>query len=326
MLWANVCQVVRHGGATARSPTVGDVTRPPRVLTTGLTTLDIVQLVERLPLPNEKVGALDFVIAAGGPAANAAVAASRCGSATTLVTALPVHPLTAQVTGDLQACGVDVLIADDSGDGPPATAAIMVTRSTGDRAVVSPTGGAMAARQTPSDLDVGVILHGADALLIDGYHRHLAIPLAEAARASGIPVVLDAGSWKPYSPEVLAHVDVAVVSDDFAPPGTEGEAEAVMASLESFGVERTVITRGGSSVLYRTPVSAGEVEVPAVDVADTLGAGDFFHGAFTHRIAELGLEDERIYDDIAWAATVAGASLGSFGTRAWLDTPLPHER
>ena len=307
-------------------PTVGDVTTPPRVLMTGLSTLDIVQLVERLPLPNEKIAALDFLVAAGGPAANAAVAAARCGSAAMLVTALPVHPLTAQVVGDLQACGVEVLVADDSGDGPPATAAIMVTRSTGDRAVVSPTGGAMAARETPAGLDVDVLLEGADALLIDGYHRHIAVPLAEAARASGIPVVLDAGSWKSYSPEVLAQVDVAVVSDDFAPPGTLGEADAVLASLESFGVERIVITRGGAPVLYRTPVSAGAVEVAAVEVQDTLGAGDFFHGAFVHRIAELGLEDERVHDDIVWASAVAGASLGSFGTRAWLARRLPLER
>ncbi len=291
----------------------------------GLATLDVVQLVERLPRPNEKVAALDFLLAGGGPAANAAVAAARCGSEATLVTALPPHPLTSLVTQDLDRCGVHVECADATGEGPPATAAIMITRSTGDRAVVSPTGVAASSREAPESWDPSALVDGCDAVLLDGYHRHLGIPVAQAARAAGVPVILDAGSWKPYSPEVLRHVDVAVVSDDFAPPGTEGEPDAVMSRLEALGVTRIVITRGSRPVLYRTPAGSGDAPVPRVPVVDTLGAGDFFHGAFAHRVAELGLEDERIHDDAVWAARVAAASLGSFGTRAWLERPLPHE-
>ncbi|WNM25369.1 PfkB family carbohydrate kinase [Demequina capsici] len=302
------------------------MTTPPRVLLAGLATLDVVQLVDRLPRPNEKVGALDFLVAAGGPAANAAVASARCGSAAILVTALPRHPLADQVVADLVAHGVEVHVAEADGDGPPPTAAIMVTRSSGDRAVVSPTGSAMAERPTPDGLDADTLLAAVDAVLIDGYHRHLSLPLARAARMRGVPVILDAGSWKAYSDEVLAVVDVAVVSDDFAPPGTEGGSDAVIDALLSRGVRCVIITRGSDAVLYRTPVSAGEVEIATVPVADTLGAGDFFHGAFAHRVAELGLDDERIPDDIAWASAVAGASLGAFGTRSWLERPLPHER
>ncbi|WP_062204565.1 carbohydrate kinase family protein [Demequina salsinemoris] len=302
------------------------MTDPPRVLCAGLATLDVVQLVERLPRPNEKVAALDFLLAGGGPAANAAVAAARCGAQTTLVTALPPHQLSELVLSDLRDCGVDVRVADPSGDGPPATAAIMVTQATGDRAVVSPTGTAASERETPADLDASSLVHGLDAVLLDGYHRHLGIPIARAAREAGVPVILDAGSWKPYSLDVLDHVDIAVVSDDFAPPGTDGEPAAVVSTLLALGVQRVLITRGGRSVLYRTPVGSGEAGVRPVPVVDTLGAGDFFHGAFAFRIAELGLEDERIHDDAVWASAVAGASLGSFGTRSWLSGRLPHER
>ncbi|WP_084126009.1 PfkB family carbohydrate kinase [Demequina sp. NBRC 110054] len=302
------------------------MTDPPRVLCVGLATLDVVQLVERLPLPNEKVAALDFLIAGGGPAANAAVASARCGSETALVTALPPHPLTDLVLADLRACDVTVHVEDSTGEGPPATAAIMITRTTGDRAVVSPTGTAASERDTPPSLDAAALVHGLDAVLLDGYHRHLGIPIARAAREAGVPVILDAGSWKPYTPDVLDHVDIAVVSDDFAPPGTEGDPAAVIDTLLALGTQRILITRGGGSVLYRTPVGSGEADVRPVPVVDTLGAGDFFHGAFAHRIAELGLEDERIHDDAVWASAVAGTSLGSFGTRAWLRGRLPHER
>ena len=76
--------------------------RPPRAIFAGLATLDVIQLVNRLPHPNEKVAALDFLLAAGGPAANAAVAFAACGGAPCLVTALPEHPLTGTVTDDLE--------------------------------------------------------------------------------------------------------------------------------------------------------------------------------------------------------------------------------
>ncbi|SEJ00332.1 PfkB family carbohydrate kinase [Demequina mangrovi] len=281
----------------------------------GLATLDIVQLVERLPSPNEKVAALEFAVCAGGPATNAAVAFARCGGAPTLVTALPAHELTALVTGDLSRCGVDVLAAA-SYDGPPVTASIMVTRATGDRAVVSPSGvatGGGLAPVTEAPLD------GVGAVLIDGYFPEISLPLAARARAAGIPVVLDAGSHKPHTDSVAAACDIAVVSDDYAPPGTRGEPEAVLAHLAGLGVGTAVITRGAGAVLWRSPQGAGEVEVPPVSpVIDTLGAGDFFHGALTWRIAELGRDDARLGEDIAFAASVVAESLGSFGTRAWL--------
>ncbi|MDN4489864.1 PfkB family carbohydrate kinase [Demequina sp. SYSU T00068] len=281
----------------------------------GLSTLDIVQLVERLPASNQKVAALDFLVAAGGPATNAAVAFARCGGAPALVTALPRHDLSALIRADLDRCGVR-LEAVAAYDGPPVTASIMVTRATGDRAVVSPSGiatagGVAAERETPID--------GIGAVLVDGYFPDVSLPIARRARDAGIPVILDAGSHKPHTDEVVSACDIAVVSDDFAPPGTGGEPSAVLAYLAGLGVATAVLTRGGGSVLFSTPASSGEVEVPRVSpVVDTLGAGDFFHGALTWRIASLGRDDARLADDIAFASAVVAESLGSFGTRAWL--------
>ena len=289
----------------------------PRAMFAGLATLDVVHLVERLPRTDQKATALDFLLAAGGPAANAAVAFAACGGAPSLVTALPQHPLTATVTDDLEAHGVAVEIAGTY-DGPPITASIMITRATGERAVVSPTGAAtgeaLASSPAP-DLD------GVDAVLIDGYFRSISLPLAAAARARGIPVVLDAGSFKPYTDEVLAAIDVAVVSADFRPPGTEGEPDAVLAYLAERGVRAGVITGGSRPIVWRAEgYGTGEVPVPRLGaVVDTLGAGDFFHGAITYRIAALGLDLERLPHDLAFAADVVARSLGSFGTRAWLN-------
>jgi sugar/nucleoside kinase (ribokinase family) len=291
-----------------------------RVLAAGLATYDVIQLVSRLPAPDEKVAALDFLTAAGGPATNAAVAAAWLGSRTTLVTALPRHPLSALIADDVAGCGVDLAVVA-AYEGAPISASILVTKATGERAIVSPTA---AATDLPLVAESYPDLHDVACVLIDGYFRSLSLPLARAARERAIPVILDAGSSRPYTDELLATVDVAVPSAAFRPPGTDGSPESVFAYLRARGVMWSAITRGADSVLYMCPGGSGEVAVPSVaGVVDTLGAGDFFHGALAHRIATLGLSGDRFPEDLAFAADVVARSITSFGTRAWLAADPP---
>jgi len=287
----------------------------PRVVCAGLTTWDVVHLVSRLPGSDEKVAALDFFTAAGGPATNAAVAVAHLGSRPTLATTLPDHPVSALIADDLAKCGVALEVAGTY-DGPPISASIMITAGTGDRAIVSPTSAATALDVTPTTLPD---THNVLCVLVDGYFRSISLPIARAARERGVPVILDAGSSRPYTDELLANVDVAVPSAAFRPLGTDGSPEAVFAYLRARGVMWSAITRGADSVLYMCPGGSGEVSVPPVEgVVDTLGAGDFFHGALAHRIATLGLDGDRFPEDLAFAARVVADSITSFGTRSWL--------
>jgi hypothetical protein len=50
------------------------------------------------------------------------------------------------------------------------------------------------------------------AVLVDGHHLDLALPVAAAARAAGVPVLLDGGSWKPGLEGLLELVDIALLS------------------------------------------------------------------------------------------------------------------
>lgn len=287
---------------------------PTQAIFAGLCTLDVIQSIEHVPAPNQKIAALDVSLAAGGPATNAAVAFAHLGGNARLATRLPEHPLTNVIRDDLEACGValDALL---DGTEPPITASILVTQSTGERAVVSPSASAVFTPRQPSPPPS---LEGTHTVLIDGYHRDVALPIAQVARARGIPVIMDAGSLKPHTAEVTRAADVVVASADLTTPDGANEPAAVFAWLASLGVERAAITRGGDTVLWRTPSGSGQVPVAPVDVVDTLGAGDFFHGAFTWRIATLGMDDARFAEDLAWASRVVAPSLASFGTRAWL--------
>ena len=106
------------------------------VLACGVAVLDVQQTVDRLPGPDEKLVASDLLVASGGPAANAAVTAAALGVGARLVTRIGDSPLGTLISADLAAHGVDVV--DRAGPlDQPAVSTVLVTRGTGQRAVVS---------------------------------------------------------------------------------------------------------------------------------------------------------------------------------------------
>ena len=172
------------------------------------------------------------------------------------------------------------------------------------------------------------------AVLIDGHNpalAHVALtlgvpevdgedPFAPLEARPPHPRILDGGSWKDWLTPLLGFVDIAVVSEDFAPPlMARPDGSQVAEFLRGFGITRTVRTRGDRSVQYWWDGDSGEVPVEAVPDASTLGAGDAFHGAFTWAIERGGDADpERL---IRFASSVAAVSVSSFGTRQWLASP-----
>lgn len=296
--------------------------RQPVGLFVGLCTLDVVQLVDHVPGPDEKLTAHDQTVAAGGPAANAAAVFAHLGGRARLLTGLGSHPLARTAAADLAALGVTVDdLAADTAE-PPAVSSVLVTAASGRRAVASTNAGRhrLAA---PDGLDA--LVAGCDIVELDGHHMELAIAAARAARAAGRPTVLDGGSWKEGTQTLLSSVDVAVCSADFRPPGTRTPAQT-LAYLHAQGVTWAAVSRGADPVVWSGPDGEGVVEVAPTTVADTLGAGDFLHGAFAYHwasacgVGAAGGRDraDRFAVALARAAEVASRSCASFGTRSWM--------
>lgn len=322
----------------------------------GLTTLDVLHRLDHVPDPSLKVTSTDFTMAAGGPATNAAVtyaalcAASRVLSAPvgeagaasgtplssadapTLLTALGEGPVAAFLAADLAAAGVRVVDAT-------APAASPASREPAVSSIIEHPSGRMVA-STNARLDADAERVAAElperigAVLIDGHNpalAHVALtlgvpevdgedPFAPLEARPPHPRILDGGSWKDWLTPLLGFVDIAVVSEDFAPPLIARPDGAQVAEfLRGFGITRTVRTRGDRSVQYWWDGASGEVPVEAVPDASTLGAGDAFHGAFAWAIERGGDADpERL---IRFASSVAAVSVSSFGTRQWLASP-----
>jgi sugar/nucleoside kinase (ribokinase family) len=281
----------------------------PVGLFVGMTTLDLIYLAPQIPQPNQKLVALEATTAAGGPATNAAVAFQYLGNHSQILSAIGQHPSTAMIHADLAAWGVERRdLAPDRTESPPISS-IIVTQSTGERAVISinATRFQAAVSAIPEH-----ILANVQIVLIDGHQMQVGAAIAAQAKAIGIPVVIDGGSWKPGFETVLPYVDYAICSANFLPPACVGSGE-VFDFLEDFAIPYAAITQGSQPILYHDRGRSGQIAVPAIRAVDTLGAGDFFHGAFCHYILQMPFESA-----LAQAAQVAARSCQHFGTRTWM--------
>lgn len=288
-----------------------------RGLFVGLMTLDLVYLVEAVPAANQKIVALDFGSTAGGPATNAAVTFGYLGNQSQVLGVLGSHPMAQLIRTDLERWEVAIADLLPKRTAPPAASSILVTQETGDRAIIS-------LNAVKAQADVGCITAeiwqqfdtGAiDLVLIDGHQMAVGQAIAQRAIAQSVPVIVDGGSWKPGFEDVLAHTDYAICSANFYPPGCRMSAE-VLAYLQACGIPHIALTQGAHPVQYLSHGVCGSVCVPAVSTADTLGAGDIFHGAFCHFILQSSFPDA-----LAQAADVAARACQSFGTRSWMGAP-----
>lgn len=284
---------------------------PVRGLFVGLTTLDLVQRVERAPGANDKVRASRADLASGGPAATAAVTFRGLGGRAVLVSALGPGPVARLAADDLRRHGVAVADCWPSGGSDLSISAATVLEGTGERSVVSRNAADVGAT-APPDLDA--LVADADVVLIDGHHPELARAATRLAQQAGIAVVLDCGSEKAVFADLTPLAAAAVCSAEFTVAGAGGFDE-VSAALLNAGTGLVAMTDGARPVRWRTRHTAGTVEVSRATARDTLGAGDVLHGAFARAWA-AGVRDPQ--RSLRFATSVATVRVEHVGPRSWL--------
>jgi sugar/nucleoside kinase (ribokinase family) len=279
----------------------------------GLITLDFIYLADSPPQNNQKLVATDYTVAAGGPATNAAVTFSHLGNQATVLGVLGSHHIKPLICTDLENCQVAIIDLDPNRDTPPPVSSIIVTQSTGERAVIS-----INAIKTQANITSipANILENMDIVLIDGHQMEVSKIIAQTARIQNIPVVIDGGSWKSGFTEILPFVDYAICSANFYPPHCQNQQD-VFTYLQGFNIPYIAITQGENPIQYLTNGERGVVNVPKIQPVDTLGAGDIFHGAFCHYILETDF-----LEALALASNIAAESCKYFGTRSWLNANL----
>lgn len=290
-----------------------------RGLFVGLTTLDLIYGVSHLPHANEKQVATELAIAAGGPATNAAVTFRHLGNQSVLWSVVGQHPLSELIRADLAAQQVEHHDLCLEHTEPPPLSSILVTQSTGDRAVVSRN--AVSLQRSAQQVSA-TCLDNIKIVLMDGHQLEVSLAIAQMACERNIPVVLDGGSWKAGLEHLLPLIDYAICSANFLPPNCTTSVDGMQYLSQVLGKRNATkaippsiaATRGEQPIQYLHQGKAGEVPVPAIQAIDTLGAGDIFHGAFCHAILDVPFVAA-----LQQAIAVASVACQSFGTRQWLQ-------
>lgn len=275
----------------------------------GLATIDLIYAVESFPEADRKVEAKSQAVYVGGPATNAALAFRHLGGEAALAVAVGKHALGGVVRAELEQYGVRLVDLLPEFAGLPSISSVTVDGA-GRRSVVSANAARMGETTAEADRD---LCAWAEVVEVDGHQMKACRQWAAAARAQGAHVVLDGGSWKQGTEELLRVVDTAICSADFHPPGCGSESET-MEYLETRGVRQVAVTHGAGEIAWRCGEESGVILPPAVEAVDTMGAGDIFHGAFC-RAWTRGAEFAAALTE---AAAVAARSCRYSGTRAWM--------
>lgn len=247
------------------------------ILIVGSAVVDFVFEVDHLPTRPEKYRARGARIVGGGCAANAAVAVSRLGGNAHLAGRLAEDPVGQLIIAGLQAERVSTALTSKAVGGESSYSSVYVDRA-GERQIMNYRG---------SNLidEPDWVLPDLDVVLADTRWEQGAIAAMRVARDRGIPGIIDGEA--PVVREALELASHVAFSrqglDEYMPDGSLEHRVGMAANLLDAWV---CVTDGADGVTWHDGTRGGHVPAFAVDVVDTLGAGDVWHGAFALALGE----------------------------------------
>ncbi|MGF1649248.1 MAG: PfkB family carbohydrate kinase [Hyphomicrobiaceae bacterium] len=285
---------------------------PAHVICVGHAALDRVYRVGEIPSEPGKYRAIEHIEVGGGMAANAAVAVSRLGGKAELWSRVGDDDAGVKVRRGLEIEKVDVRAVERFDDARTSTSAILVDRH-GERLIVSardvtmPSGTSWLPLERIADADMVL----ADLRWMEGTRTAFA-----RARATGTPTVLDCDlGGREALPELLGVTDYAIFSEpaliEFV--GTDDLRQG-LERIMLHGAKHVGVTRGANGYMWLDGFGGGTMPAFPVDVVDTTGAGDAFHGAFALALAE----GRSVRECARFAAATAALKCTRLGSRAGL--------
>ncbi|MGY4477112.1 sugar kinase [Bradyrhizobium sp. USDA 3364] len=279
-----------------------------RVICLGLSALDQIWRVDRgFSGQSEKIKSLDYSTLGGGMAANAAVTVARLGGSVSFWGRGGADAAGHEMRAAFVAAGVDVEHFRLFAEGRSSVSGIIVDR-TGERQIVNFRGlYPEAADWLPLDQ-----VPRASAVLADPRWVEGAAVLFGKARAFGIPTVLDGDvADAEVFERLLPLTDHAVFSEPALASLAGSAGDDSLAALARFGCSVIAVTRGESGVSWYQDGGLHRQPAYPVDVVDTTGAGDVFHGAYALALG-AGLD---VRAAMAFAAATAALKCTHSGGR-----------
>ena len=285
----------------------------PDVIGIGLCTADLLFVVPELPAFGEIVHAVQYLRQPGGPAATALVTLARLSIPTRFIGKVGDDPEGVFIREEFQKEGVDTSRLIVEPNALSIVVLVLVDQISGDRCFTP-------RRDTCSPLTVSDLNHSeivsAKVLHLDDADEP-SIQAAKWAKAAGVCVVFDGTWYRESVMDLLPFVDIPVVSDVFVQEWMPGApAEVVVQQLSQFGSRIAVVTLGEHGCVARWEKGIFAFPAFPIDVVDTTGAGDAFHGGFIYGV----LQDWPVEETIRFASAIGALNCLELGGRSGLST------
>ena len=287
------------------------------VIGLGVSTVDILSLVDHFPAQEEVQRAIDMTVEGGGPVATAMVALARLGAKVAMIDAIGDDWRGAFIREEFQREDVIEHLTVRK-DCTSSTACILVRKDNGARSIVYSPG--TAPELSGADLP-GAAIASAKILHVNGRHWEACLQAVRIAREADVRVSFDGGAqrYRPEMEQLVPLTDICIVARDFAEKYThETDIHKSAEMLLESGPGLVVITDGikGSWVHSREAQAFHQPAYQLPRVVDTTGCGDSYHGAFLFGLLKgFGLERTA-----AIASAVAGLNTQRLGGRSGLRT------
>jgi sugar/nucleoside kinase (ribokinase family) len=279
-------------------------------LCTGIAVLDEVFRVERFPAADMKAMATEFTTVGGGCAANAAVAIARLGAKVGFAGPLG-GPAGDEPTGDRILAGLVGEGVDCAGcvrvPGIASCLSAIMVNNIGQRTVVTYRDDRLlrARPEKPEQL-----VAAADAVAADNSFPEFSLPICQAARARGIPVVLDADKPTQVTDPLFTLASHVIFSTQCLRATADTEDLATgLARVSEHTPSFLSVTDGSNGVYWRDGSALRHMPAFAIKTVDTLAAGDVFHAGFVIAL----VEGCGITGAMRLAAAAAGIKCSRFG-------------
>jgi len=255
----------------------------PDIIGLGIAVVDVVINLERMPRWDDPGMVGGFALADGGPAGTACAVAATLGVRTGFIDTVGNDEMAARKLRSLEQAGVDIsrMVRRDTPEDH--VVIVYVQEKTGER-YFSFLRGFLSQTVLPEELDRDYVT-SARYLHLDGSHPKAALQAARWMHEAGKSVVLDAAATNRAIPEwmraLVAETDVLICGSGFGTmlTGYEDRWQAGRAILD-IGPRIVVQTEGANGSYIVSPDDQFHTPAFKVDVVDTTGAGDVFHGAY----------------------------------------------
>lgn len=286
---------------------------PPKIIGLGYCSVDYLSIVPHIPV-DDKVEIVQSLIQGGGPAATAIVTVAKLGAETSFIGVVGDDERGKAILDGLSVEGVGIGGMKIRRGAESPAAFCWIEKTNGKRSIAWTRGNAK--QLSPDELDDKLIKRS-KVLHLDGHQTSAAIAAAKIAQTHGVTVSIDAGTIVLQIDELLELSDIVIASEKFASYHTgKLSIEKAVEKLFTANCKFSAITMGNRGVIGFDGKNLLKCPAFKVDVVDTTGAGDVFHGAFVYKYSIGGTWHECM----RFASAVSALKCTKFGGRTGIPS------